>query len=244
MKNIFLGYDLFGESVYWRDLDTFSSLLLAGLSGSGKTYLSNKIMENFHQQQFKIFAISDKVYVDFKNEYINKIDPHSEKEKLKKFIDEIKSILNKTKAEVEKSQFSHINYTNQQPKIFILVDELWSINKLDKTLRTEFEDLCELIIRQGRYLGLFILFISQVSSVAETNIPVRQCSIIITGRTDTKQLSESLFGTEVAYSNPALNKVGSFVFWDRRRNPIIIKVSKSKEVKGFKKWLFKLLKKI
>lgn len=242
MKNIFLGYDLYGDSVYWKDLDIFSSVLISGLSGSGKSFLSHKIIDAFHKRQFKIYAISDKVYVDFKVDYIHKIDPHAETEKLKAFITEISSILAKTKALVEKSAFSHVNQTCKPPKVFILVDELWSLNNLDKALRTDFENCCQLIIRQGRYLGLFVLFINQVSSVSESAIPVRQCSIIITGRTDTKQLSESLFGTDVAYSNPALSQQGSFLFWDRKSKPKVIKIRN--EIKGLKKWILKLLNRI
>ena len=85
MKNIFLGYDLFNQSVYWKDLDIYSSVLIAGLSGSGKSYLSQKIIDVFNRQQFKIYAISDKVYVDFKQDFIQKIDPHADIEKLKFF---------------------------------------------------------------------------------------------------------------------------------------------------------------
>lgn len=242
MKDIFLGYDLFGEKVYWKDLDTYSSVLIAGLSGSGKSFLSQKIIEAFYEYQFKIYAISDKVYVDFKADYIHKIEPHTEKDKLKSFIEDVKGILSTTKAVVEKSSFSHIRYTNKSPRLFILIDELWSLNSLDKALRNDFESLCELIIRQGRYLGIFILFVTQISSVSETAIPIRQCSIILTGRTDTKQLSESLFGSDIGYANHALNQPGCFVFWNRKDKPKIIRISN--ELKGLRRWILKLLNKI
>lgn len=242
MKNIFLGYDLFGESVYWNNLDNFSSVFIGGLSGTGKTYLSHKILQIFYHQQFKTYVISKKVYVDFKQDYINRIQPHTEKDKLTIFISEINTVLEKTKTEVEKSQFSHIKHLKNQPKIFILIDELWSLNDLEKPLKIEFENLCSLIIREGRYLGIYIAFLSQLSAKSETDIPIRQCSIIITGRTDSKQLSESLFSSDFAYSNPALQQQGTFIFWDRLSEPKVIKISE--EIKGLKKWILKLLKKI
>lgn len=244
MKNIFLGYDLNKNPIYWGSLDIYSSMLLAGLSGSGKSFITDLIIKDAIKKRFKVFCISEKVYVDFKQSNITRINPLIETAKLNDFITLVENELLILKGKVEASQFSHISKTESESRTLVIVDELWAIAKIEKTLKVRFENLCEKIIRQGRYLGLYILFISQSSSTDESDIPIRQCSIILSGKTPTKQLSESICGSDILYSNPALKNQGVFIFWNRHDKPKIIIVPINGQAKGIKKWIYKLLNKI
>lgn len=244
MKDILLGRDFFGKKVYWKDLHSMNSVLLAGLSGSGKSFLTNFIIEQFLSEAYRVVVISDKAKVDFKNPAVEKIDPLKDSEVLADFIQSTEKLMNMIKNEVENSPYSHSRFLSKKNRLLIVVDELWSINKLEKNLKISFEDLCELIIRQGRYLSIFIIFATQISSVSESAIPIRQCSLIITGKTDTKQLSESLFGTDIAYSSDFLRQ-GIFLMWDRLSPPKFIRAGESlSKFSIYRKWISKLLKKI
>lgn len=245
MKDIYIGIDLFGEKVFWKDLHANSSVLIAGLSGSGKSFLTKMIMDQFLHHNFKVTVISDKAKVDFKAPDILKIDTLEDQEQLADFIEKTEAFMRSRKILIEDSKHSHGRFLLCPQRILIVVDELWSINKLPKELKKKFEDFLEVVIRQGRYLEVYILFVTQISSVAETAIPIRQCSLILTGKTDTKQLSESLFSSDIAYSSDFLRQ-GMFVIWDRVSPPKFVRVAQ-KEVFQFSiywAWVFKQLKKI
>lgn len=221
-----------------------NSLLLAGLSGSGKSYLTNFIAEQFSAEGYRVVVISDKAKVDFKNPSLEKIDPLKDTEVLTSFIQDTEGLMNRIKSDVEDSPYTHSRFLSGKNRLLVVVDELWSIDKLEKNLKKSFEDLCELIIRQGRYLSIFIIFATQISSVSESNIPIRQCSLIITGKTDTRQLSESLFGTDVAYSSDFLRQ-GIFLMWDRLSPPRFIRAGKPlSKFSIYREWTLKLLRKI
>lgn len=242
-KSIVLGKDLFQREVLWEQLESNTSVLISGLSGSGKSYLTNELIELFLKDQFDIVVISDKAKVDFKQANIKKINPLADKTQLEELIYDLENRISKLKLQIEQSEKSHAVQIDNPLKTIIIFDELWTINHLDKQLKEKVEFFAEILIRQSRYLGVFIIFVTQISSVSETNIPIRQCSIILTGKTDTKQLSESLFGSDIAYDNPAL-KTGSFVFWNRLKSPKIIKINKLRVLKKsiYKLWISKLLK--
>ena len=251
MKSVFFGYDLFGREAAWTDLQSKNSLLIGGLSGSGKSYLTQKISEQFLDEGFRVIVISDKARVDFKSERMEKIDTIEEMDRLSELIDDVLLKMRETKRLIEDSQFSHALHIQASLKILIIVDELSSIAEIDhvdKNLRRKFEQFCSRITRQGRYLGVFIIYATQIASVSETNLPIRQSSIIITGKTDTKQLSESLFGTDVAYSSDFLGQ-GIFVMWDRMSAPKFVRIQERKRspyiyFSIYIAWTLKLLRRI
>lgn len=244
MKDVLLGKDLFGKKVYWKNLDAMNSLLLTGLSGSGKSYLTDFIIEQFLAHNYRVVVVSDKAKVDFKNPAVNKIDTLKDTELLDDFIQETEDLMLTIKQKVEESPHSHSRFLKRENRLLIVVDELWSVNKLEKSLKKRFEDFCELVIRQGRYLSIYIIFATQISSVSESGIPIRQCSLIITGKTDTRQLSESLFGTDIAYSSDFLRQ-GVFLMWDRLSAPKFIRAGNPlSKFSIYRIWILKLLKKI
>jgi len=233
---IYLARDLNNENQYWK-IENKNSIFISGLSGNGKSFFVNNIIEDFRKNEFDIVVISDKAKVDYKQQDIQKINTLEDTELLKEFIERTNSLIKKLKTEVENSKYSHIKHLNEKSNLLIVLDELWSISKLDKDLRKQFTDVIELVIRQGRYIGLYIVLCSQIGKITETEIPIRQASVLIIGKTDTKELSESLMGTDLAYSSPL--KQGMFFYWDRESKPKIIKVvpEKISIFKRIKKWI-------
>lgn len=220
---IYLGQDLHKENTYWP-LRNKNSLALTGLSGNGKSYLLGQMIEQFERLGFDITVISDKVLVDFKQPYLKKIDPLNNLEKLEQFVDQTAKEFKLRKELVENSQYTHIQDVDSslKPQLLIL-DETWALAFIDdKEIRKNFFNLIELLIRQGRFLNMFLIVCTQVGKVSETEISLRQCSILITGKTDTAEMSKSLLGNDDAYSVPL--KTGMFIYFDRGSKPKIIKV--------------------
>jgi len=234
---IYIGRNLKNENVYW---DTFNRnfLYIASLSGGGKSYLASEILNQFLDQNYKLYIISDKARVDYKRPEPIKISPHEEIEKLKDFIHEVSELMSSLKTEVENSEFTHINNTGKSLKIAILLDELWSTNNLPKELKTSFNDLIELIIRQGRYLNICLICLSQTFKTTETAIPIKHASVVVLGRTDTKEASLSVMDSDIGYSSPL--KPGQFIYWQRGLKPFVITVRPEK--KSLFKVLWNLLK--
>lgn len=223
---IYIGRNLKNENVYWETLNR-NFLYIASLSGGGKSYLASEILDQFINENYRVYIISDKARVDYKTIEPIKISPHEETEKLKEFIREISELMTNLKLEVEKSRFTHINKTGASIKIAIFLDELWSTDKLPKELRTSFNDLIELIIRQGRYLNICLICLSQTFKTTETSIPIKHASVVVLGRTDTREASLSVMDSDIGYSSPL--KPGQFIYWQRGIKPFVITVKPEKK---------------
>lgn len=229
---IYIGQNLKDENIYWETFNR-NFLYIASLSGGGKSYLASQVLDQLLLCDFKVYIISDKARVDYKRTEPIKISPHEEIEKLKEFINEISELMSVLKHQVEKSEYTHISKTGKSLKIAILLDELWSTDKLPKDVRASFNDLIEIIIRQGRYLDICLICLSQTFKTTETAIPIKHASVVILGRTDTKEASFSVMDSDIGYSSPL--KPGQFIFWQRGLKPFVI------TVKPEKKSLFKVL---
>lgn len=91
MNRIYLGVDFFAKKIFWEDLQSNNSVLIGGLSRSGKSYLTSHILDQFAEQKFRVIVVSDKSKVDFKSSEIEKIDPLAEKQGLEEFITEMEN---------------------------------------------------------------------------------------------------------------------------------------------------------
>ena len=222
---IYIGRNLKNENIYWETINK-NFLYIASLSGGGKSYLANQIINQFIGENFKVYIISDKARVDYKQDVI-KISPLEEVDKLKDFVNEILELTRKLKTTVENSKFTHIQDTNKGEKIVIVLDELWSAEKLPKELKKEFNDLIEIVIRQGRYLNLILLGISQTFKTTETSIPIKQAAVIIMGKTDTREASLSVMDSDLGYSAPL--RAGQFLYWQRGTKPFIVTIKPEKK---------------
>ena len=67
MKKVYLGTDLRENNVYW-ELFNNNSLAITGLSGTGKSYLCNSVINIFIENKYEVIIISSKARVDFKKE--------------------------------------------------------------------------------------------------------------------------------------------------------------------------------
>lgn len=243
MNKIFLGVDLFKKELCW-DYTRHNSAFIGGLSGSGKSFLISRIIEQFLELDYRIIIISEKARVDFKDPRIERINTLEEIDRIQEVIEDISEIMTSIKRRVENSPHS----ANEEPlpseKILLVVDELWATDLLPKELN--FNVFCDNLIRTARYMkSIQVIFASQISRVAESKISLRQSSIIISGKTDTRELSQSLFGTDIAYSSDFLKR-GVLLFWDRESNPKILKVVKRpfRFSIYLRRWILKLLTKI
>lgn len=234
---IYVGRNLKNENVYWDTLNR-NFLYIASLSGGGKSYLASEILNQFLAENYRVYIISDKARVDYKRSEPIKISPHEDAEKLKGFIQEISELMSNLKREVENSNFTHISQTGKSFKIAIFLDELWSTDKLPKDLRASFNDLIELIIRQGRYLNICLICLSQTFKSTESAIPIKHASVVVLGRTDTREASLSVMDSDIGYSSPL--KPGQFIYWLRGKKPIVITVKPEK--RSLLKVLWNLLK--
>lgn len=234
---IYVGRNLKDENIYW---DTFNRnfLYIASLSGGGKSYLASEILNQFLAENYQVYIISDKARVDYKRTEPIKISPHEEMERLKEFIQKTSNLMTNLKIEVENSEFTHISNTGKSLKIAIFLDELWSTDKLPKDLRASFNDLIELIIRQGRYLNICLICLSQTFKSTESAIPIKHASVVVLGRTDTREASLSVMDSDIGYSSPL--KPGQFIYWLRGKKPIVITVKPEK--RSLLKVLWNLLK--
>jgi DNA helicase HerA-like ATPase len=233
---IYIGRNLKNQNIYWNTKNR-NFLYIAALSGGGKSYLANQIIDQFILKKYKVYIISEKARVDYKQDVI-KVSPLDEHEALRKFISEIQEIINNLKVIVENSKFSHINETNKNVKLVVILDELWSTDKLPKDLKADFNNLIELIIRQGRYLNLLLIGISQTFKANETDIPIKQASVIIIGKTDTKEASLSVLDNTLGYTAPL--RTGQFIYWQRGDHPVIVSIKP--EFKSFFRKLWNFLR--
>ena len=233
---VYLSRDLKDRNVYW-ETENHNSFSIMALSGNGKSFLVNNIISIFKQKKYKIVIISDKAKVDYKDKETTRINPLEDHQELEDFIEETHALFKELKTEVENSEYSHIKHLKKKANLIIILDELWSIQKLEKEIRKKLVDLIELIIRQGRFLDLFLIMASQIGKVSETDIPIRQASIMVLGKTDTRELSESLIGDSSCYDTPL--KQGMFFYWDRQNRPKIIRVvpEKISLIKRIMRWI-------
>lgn len=229
MKKAYIGRDLKDENTYWELLNN-NSCALTGLSGQGKSYLASQLIDQFKEAGYEVIIISSKAKVDFKQS-VQKIRPKEDTEELKLFLERMNNLILTSKTEVESSQFSHISKIREQ-KILIVCDELWETEKLPKEIKKEFLDFLELVVRQLRYLSINCLLLSQTFKVSETSIPFKQVKIIISSKTDTKEASEAIFDSPIAYTAPL--KTGQFIFWNRKEKYKIITL-KPEKISLFKK---------
>lgn len=234
MKKVYIGQNLKKENVYWELLNS-NSLYLSGLSGTGKSYLANNIISQFLKNGYEVIIISSKAKVDFKQD-VQRIRPREDLQELKEFIIKMNSLILSSKTEVEDSKYSHLAEIREQ-KVFIVLDELWEFEKLDKEIKKDFNDLIELFIRQTRYLSINVMMLSQTAKTSETSIPIRQSKNLVIGKTDTAEASSSLLDSDIAYKAPL--KMGQFIFWNRKNKPEIISVIPEK-ISLFKR-IWKLL---
>lgn len=243
MKKVFIGLDFFNRKVFWN-LNSHNSVFVGGLSGSGKSFLINWIINCFLSWNYRVIIISEKARVDFKDSRTTRINMIEESNRIDPLIDEITALMISIKRRVENSPLSFLQTSAENEKILIVIDELWEVNRLEKNLKIKFEHFCESLIRQARYMNTIqIVFASQISRVSETSIPIRQCSLIISGKTDTKELSESLFSSDLAYSSDFLKR-GLLLFWDRETKPKFIKIVKEpKKFSIYFVWILKFLMK-
>lgn len=233
MKKVYLAQDLRGRNIYW-ELENQNSLYISGLSGSGKSFLANNIINFFIKANYEVYIISDKARVDFKQNVL-KIRPKEDFDELLKFIEQMKAVEAESRKLVEDSEHTHINKIKEQ-KILIVLDEMWAFEKLRKEVKNDFIDLIEKLIRQGRYVSINLLMLSQSAKVSETAIPIRQAKVMIIGKTSTGEESKSLIDSEISYKAPL--KSGQFIFWDRKNKPKIISVIPER-ISLFKKiWKF------
>lgn len=223
MKRVYLAQDLKKQNVFW-DLYNNNSLAITGLSGTGKSYLCNSIIDIFIKNNYEVIIISSKAKVDFKQD-CKKIRPLEDKEELKAFIDKMNALISKSKTEVENSEFTHINKIRNQ-KILVVVDELWETSRLETNLKKEFLEFLELALRQLRYLSINVILLSQSFKVSETSLPFKMVKIIISSKTDTAEASSSIFDSDIAYKAPL--KAGQFIFWDRKSKYKIITLKPEK----------------
>jgi nucleoside-triphosphatase THEP1 len=237
MKKAYLARDLKDENVYW-DLFNNNSIAITGLSGTGKSYLCNSLINVFKKNKYEVIIISSKAKVDFKQD-VQKIRTLEDIEELKAFIQRMNALIKTSKEEVENSKFTHINGIREQ-KILIVVDELWETENLPKEIKKEFLDLITLIIRQMRYLSINIILLSQTFKVSETSLPFKQVKIVISSKSDTAEASIATFGTDIAHQCPL--KAGQFIYWDRKNKYKIITL-KPEKISLFTK-IWKLISKL
>jgi nucleoside-triphosphatase THEP1 len=236
MKQVYLGQSLKNHNVSWF-LDNNNSLAITGLSGQGKSFLASLILNQFIKAGYEVIIISSKAKVDFKQD-VQKIRPLEDLEELKAFINKMNALIKSLKTEVENSEYTHINNI-KKVNMLIVCDELWETELLPKEIKKDFTDLITLILRQMRYLSINCLLLSQTFKVSETSIPLKLVKIIISSKTDTKEGSEAIFDSDIAYKAPL--KSGQFIFWDRKSKYKIITV-KPERVSLFKR-IWKLISK-
>lgn len=215
IDNTFIGYEVFSRQDVYLNFKETNSAYIAGLSGTGKSYLINLIIKDYLNKKLKVIILSEKAHVDYKNE-TKKIDFTDDKE-LEETIKYLNDEFNSRKKEVEST---NLTKTSKNP-ILIILDEAWSVKK-----NKPFNELINKIIRMGRFTRINIIIASQSISTSESEFNHRMVGIIIMSRSETMQISESVFGTGIAYTTPL--KRGQFIYWNRKTQPKIIKITDNK----------------
>lgn len=224
---IVLGADLLTGSLEHLDYKDYEhSLFLSGLPNSGKSFSANSILGQFLDSGFKVYIVSSKAKVDFKDPRIEKrIVPNVEKpeqnQELITFIDEQYEILRKKKTRVENSNFTNLKHIETEKTVY-LFDEMWAFAKLEKQVQQKVLTFVEFLIRESRYLNSILLMSSQSLRSSEIPVPFKMVSVILSGKTDTAESSESVFNSRIAFDTPL--KAGELILKRAGREPKLIRV--------------------
>lgn len=200
------------------------SLFLSGIPNSGKSYSANSILDQVLTNGFTVYVISSKAKIDFKDPRIQKrIVPSvdDQNQELLAFIDEQSVFFKEKKRLVEESQFTNLKHLETEKRVF-LFDEMWLLTKLEKNAQAKILNFIEFLIREARYLNTIIILASQSPRSNEIPVPFKMCSVLMSGRLDTGESSEAVFGSKIAFETPL--KSGELILKRAGHEPKLVRV--------------------
>jgi energy-coupling factor transporter ATP-binding protein EcfA2 len=170
--SINLGKDS-SKKIFKININEYSEIFIAGLSGSGKSVLAKNILLHCKKHEIQNYTLTSKIF-DFSN-YENIIDTSENLNDSIIAIKEIEEEYFKRKNILIENKKTHIKEIGMKP-IFLIIDEAHHILRKTKNLdQNVMIDKIEKFIRQGRALGIITVPISQHAQKSELDINKRRC---------------------------------------------------------------------
>jgi len=234
---IFFGKDEFGKKIY-KNINEMKHLLVVGQSGSGKSVLTNNLINSLLFNKTKMFLIDLKGGVEFykynKYDFVKVVDNLKD---LQKLLENLKELMENRLKKMKKNGET---FSSEKP-IFVIFDEIQSINDNKEVLGKKTYDkmvgILQELFSKSRSTNIKLFVITQKADNVNTNIRNNIQYKVILKLNNNTSLQTSLGGSYKEVIDeigiyPKYFSVGKFIFENETPKGVEYLYLQSPYVKG------------